>query len=624
MKAIRPLSLRDVVIDGAFWGRYITLIREKAIGYQWENLNDRVQDAARSHCIKNFEIAAGLADGAFYGMVFQDSDLYKWLETVAYSLETHPDPALEKLADGAIALIGSAQQPDGYVNTYYTIKEPGKRWSNLQQGHELYCAGHMIEAAVAYFSATGKRNFLDIAVRFADCIDRTFGLDDGKCHGYPGHQEIEPALVRLYEATGERRYLDLAAYFIRQRGMSPNYFDEEEQKPEYSAIFPQLTYLDRRYSQSHMPPAEQRDTVGHSVRALYMYSAMADLASELGDKALLDACDILYEDVTRRQMYITGAVGATAEGESFTGPYDLPNGLVYGETCASVALMMFCRRMNALNGSAACADVMERALYNTVLAGISLSGTEFFYVNPLEADPYTIAANPGYRHVKPVRQKWFDCSCCYTNITRTVLGLGRYAYAASDDGLYVNLYCSGSARDGARRVEVTTDYPYGGEVTLKVSGGRFKLYLRKPGKGYEILERDWQGDIVKIKLDMSPRLVYCDTRVQSNIGKAAVMRGPLVYCAEQADNGGNLGGYALPAGTAFKECPPPEGLPSESVALETKAFRYTSNQTGLYSETAPLLEPAALKLIPYHLWANRGENEMRVYLNIVTSLSEGR
>ena len=620
MKSIKPLPLKNVVINDSFWGRYIKLIREKVIRYQWESLNDRINDAARSHCVKNFEIAAGLRDGVYYGMVFQDSDLYKWLETVAYSLETQSDPELEALADKAVALIESAQQPDGYVNTYYTIKEPDKRWTNLQHGHELYCAGHMIEAAAAYFSATGKRDFLNVAIRFADCIDRTFGPEDGKCHGYPGHQEIELALFRLYEVTGERRYLDLAAYFIRQRGTAPNYFDEECKKTGYKAVFQDINHLDRSYSQSHIPPAEQRHATGHAVRALYMYSAMADLASELGDEELSEACRILYEDVTNRQMYISGAVGATAEGESFTGPYDLPNGLMYGETCASVALMMFCRRMNFLNEHAA--DTMERALYNTVLAGISLSGTEFFYVNTLEADPHTIAVNPDYRHVKPVRQKWFDCSCCPTNITRTIMGLGSYAYAASDDGLYINLYCSGSAQDGERRIEVTTDYPYGGEVTLKVSGGRFKLYLRRPGKGYEILERDWQGDTVKLTLDMSPRLVYCDPRVQSNIGKAAVMRGPLLYCAEQIDNGRNLGGFVLPADVVFTECPPPDGLPPQTVALEAKCFRYKSRSSGLYSETPPVLEPANIKLIPYYLWANRGENEMRVYLKHTVNAPE--
>ena len=480
MDRIRPLPLRDIKIDDRFWNRYIRLIREKVIPYQWEILNDRVADAARSHCIKNFQIAAGRREGEFYGMVFQDSDLYKWLDSVAFSLETQPDPALQKLAEEAIALIGAAQLPDGYVNTYYTIRQPGDRWTNLQQGHELYCAGHMIEAAVAYLNATGQRSFLEIAIRFADCIDSAFGRSEGKLRGYPGHQEIELALYKLYRATGQRRYLRLAEYFIRQRGTPPNYFDLEQQGPQYREISPELTPFHRRYSQSHTPPPLQREACGHAVRAAYMYAAMADLAGELEDAELQTACAALYQSVTQSQMYITGAIGSTAIGESFTTAYDLPNDLVYGETCASIGLMMFCRRMNGIFGKASYIDTVERALYNTVISGISLAGTEFFYVNPLETNPRQAAANPGRCHVRPVRQKWFDCSCCPTNIARTVMGLGEYLYGASDNGLYVNLYCSSAATVGERGIRVETEYPYGGRAVVTATGGRFRLFLRSP------------------------------------------------------------------------------------------------------------------------------------------------
>ena len=633
MKKVRPLKLREVEIGGGFWGKYIEMVREKVLPYQWEAMNDRVADAAKSHCIKNFEIAAGRRDGEYYGMCFQDSDLYKWLEAVGYSLETKGDGALEALADAAIDLIGAAQCPDGYINTYYTLKEPGGRWTNLAQGHELYCGGHLIEAAVAYYSATGKRAILDIAIRFANCVDAVFGLEEGKLNGYPGHQEIELALVKLYQTTGEQRYLRLAEYFIKERGKSPHYFDAEEKRAGYGEIFPQITPLARTYSQSHVPPVMQREAVGHAVRAVYMYSAMADLAAELGDDPLRTACDALFEDVTTKQMYVTGAIGATETGESFTGAYNLPNDLVYGETCASIGLMMFARRMNILHQDAKYADAMERALYNTVLSGISIAGTEFFYVNPLESDPYTISVNPGYAHVKPVRQKWFDCSCCPANIARTVMGLGEYVYGATDDALYVNLYCTGTAKDGGRVLTVETDYPYGDTVKLTVAGGDFGLFLRCPenapvvsvtinGKafdyavenGYICVRREWDGDTIDLRLDMTPKRVYCSAKLQNNIGKTAVMRGPVVYCAEQKDNGETLGGIILSEDARFSEVPTPKGLPDGAVAIKANAYRIQNTDGSLYSTTPPIMKPHELTLIPYFLWANRGENEMRVFI----------
>ncbi|MCL2368109.1 MAG: glycoside hydrolase family 127 protein, partial [Oscillospiraceae bacterium] len=568
---------------------------------------------------------------------FQDSDLYKWLESVAYALVIHPDPSLERLADEAIALIGGAQQPDGYINTYYTAKEPARRWTNLQQGHELYCAGHLIEAAVAYYEATEKRACLDIAIRFADYIDLVFGVTEGKIKGYPGHQEIELALFRLYETTGERRYLELAAYFIKERGREPHYFDFEVEQPAYKEIFPEITPLDWDYSQSHLPPEEQRVAVGHSVRAVYMYSAMADLAAELNDRALSEALDALYEDITTKQMYVTGAIGSVAWGERFSGAYELPNDLIYGETCASVGLMMFCRRMNAMHQDARYADTMELALYNSVLSGISISGTEFFYVNPLHVEPERVRVNPNFSHVKTVRQTWFDCACCPANIARTVMGLGLYAYGATDDALYVNLYCAGSAKDGGRTVEVSTDYPYGSDAALKVSGGRFKLYLRNPQhapitditlngepiwpeteQGYIVLDRDWKGDTLAIRFDMQPKRLYCANEVQHNIGNTAIMRGPLVYCMEQVDNGACLGAIRLPDTAPLTEIPPPDGLLPEAVALKAPAYRYRQKGTGLYTQEKPELVPDELTLIPYFLWANRGENEMRVYIPTTT------
>ena len=633
---IAPLALKDVVIGGAFWSRYSELIRTKMIPYQWDVLNDRVEDAPRSGCIKNFEIAAGRAQGEFYGMVFQDSDLYKWLECAAYSLETHPDAGLEALTDGAIELIEAAQDANGYVNTYYTVKAPEGRWKNLQHGHELYCAGHLIEAAVAYYNATGKRKALDVAVRFADHIDQVFGLEQGKIDGYCGHQEVELALCKLHEVTGERRYLMLAAYFINQRGQEPNYFELEQERPGYVEIFPGLTAADKTYNQSHKPPVEQEAATGHAVRAVYMYSAMADLAAELDDAALLAACDRLYDNVVNKQMYVTGAIGSSSWGERFTVDYDLPNNL-YGETCASVGLMMFCRRMNALHGGGQYADVMELALYNTVLAGMSLAGTEFYYVNPLEVDPKTGPHHPSYRHAKPVRQKWFACACCPANLGRTITGLGLYAYAGSGEGLYVNLYIEGSAKQGGREIDVATMYPFEDSAVIKARGGAYKLHLRNPQdarivsiaingqdvpvaaeNGYYVLERDWQDDEIAIKFDISVKAVYSAPEVQGNAGKVAIKRGPIVYCMEEVDNSPLLNSYVLGMGSNAPDSAQladiPKGLLPETYALKLPVYKEEYAEGALYRTEKPSVKAYMLTMIPYFQWANRGANEMRVWV----------
>lgn len=638
MVKLKSLPLREVTIDDRFWSPYVDMIRNKVLPYQWETLNDRVPGAAKSHSVNNLMVAAGLKEGQYYGFIFQDSDLYKWLESVAYSLETKPDPELETLADGVIEIIGKAQGSDGYINSYYTVKEPKRRFTNVQQGHELYCAGHMIEAAVAYLNATGKRTFLEIAVRFADCIDRTFGPEEGKLQGYPGHQELELALVKLYHATGEIRYLKLSVYFINQRGRLPHFFVEEREKAKFADVFRGIT-VDLKYTQSHMPPVEQRQAVGHAVRAVYMYSAMADLAAELSDKELEAACEALYDDITEKQMYITGAIGPSSIGEAFTAGYDLPDALVYGETCASIGLSMFCRRMNALYGSGKYYDTLERALYNTVLSCISLTGTEFFYVNPLSVDPAQIEANPNYRHVDPVRKPWFDCSCCPTNLVRLIMSLGHYIYAVTEDCLYVNLYISGAANHNGRRVTLSTEYPYGGTATVTAQGGAYKLKLRNPAAapiikaevngvrqdvtfedGYLVLERQWNGEEIKLWFDVTPRLAYTSLKVQDNAGKAAVVRGPLVYCAEGADNGTGLGTLVLDQNPVFTEVKAPAGLPETAVALEVSAWRYTGGQAGLYGYNPPDIERCKAVFIPYHLWANRGVNEMRVNIPTVPCL----
>ncbi|HBF99980.1 MAG TPA: hypothetical protein DDW87_00190, partial [Firmicutes bacterium] len=333
--------MNQVKIEDAFWNDRIRLVREVIIPYQKQVLNDELPGVEPSHAMENFRIAAGESKGQFHGMVFQDSDVAKWLEAVAYSLATHEDPQLEKVADDIIDLLSKAQQPDGYLNTYFTVAKPGQRWTKLAEDHELYCAGHLIEAAVAYYDATGKKKFLDVICRYADYIDSVFGTEPEKKKGYPGHEEIELALVKLYRVTGEERYLKLAKYFVDERGKQPNYFDLEYEKTSDKSIFRYPDDWDRSYTQSHLPVREQTTAEGHSVRAMYLYTAMADLSLETGDGELAEVCKALWDNVTQKRMYVTGGIGSQAYDEAFTIDYDLPNDTGYTETCASIGLAFF-------------------------------------------------------------------------------------------------------------------------------------------------------------------------------------------------------------------------------------------------------------------------------------------
>ncbi len=634
MERMEPLPLADIRLTGGVLERMQRLVHEKVLAYQWEALNDRVPGAAKSHCLENFRIAAGLSQGEHYGMVFQDSDLYKWLEAVAYCLQALGDGILETLADEACGLIAKAQGPDGYLNTYYTLKEPGRRFTSLQQGHELYCAGHLFEAAAAYYRATGKRVLLDVACRFADYLTRVFGLGEGQIPGYPGHQEVEVGLVKLHQVMGNQAYLDLADYFIRQRGKNPPYFVQERQSPDYRDIFGLPELLSPVYGQWHQEPVKQREAVGHAVRALYMYSAMADLARLTGEKDLEEACRALYDNVTQRRMYITGAVGSSATGESFTTDYDLPNDTVYGESCASVALMMFAARMASLTGEGRYYDTVERAFFNRVLGGISQRGTEFFYVGPLAVDPAFCAFNPGLAHVKPVRQKWYDVACCPTNIARTIMSIGGYAFTARGDTLYIHIPLACRIRSGAFSLELRTQYPFGDVLAIQVEERTQSLALRKSGlapvrwiringeerplqeaDGYYLLPGLAPGTLVDVGYDLRPRYVVSHPKVADNVGKAAVMRGPLVYCAEQADNGPGIPCLRLPKAAVFEERPAFTG--DGAVALTARGSKAAfADQHALYQTSPPLWEEADITLIPYYLWANRGLGEMRVYLHL--------
>lgn len=655
------ISLKQVRIDDSFWTPYMELVRKVVIPYQWEALNDRVPGAEPSHALRNFRIAAGLETGSFGGMVFQDSDVYKWLEAVGYSLATHPDPELERKADEVIDLIAAAQHPDGYLNTYFTIREPGKRWTNLTDCHELYCAGHLIEAAVAYYLATGKRKLLDVACRFADHIDATFGPNPGQIRGYDGHQEIELALVKLYETTGEERYLRLAAFFIDERGRQPSFFIEEWEKRGRTSHWragpsgpPNLVY-----HQSHLPVREQKEAVGHAVRAVYMYTAMADLAKRLEDESLLSACRTLWRSIVSRRMYITGGIGSTAHGEAFTFDYDLPNDTVYSETCASIGLVFFAQRMLQIEPNREYADVMERALYNAVIAGMALDGKHYFYVNPLEVWPEASAHNPSRAHVKPVRQPWYGCACCPPNLARLIASLGSYIYTVSPstDTIFVHLYIGGEAAiplaGGTVTLRTASGLPWNGDVRVTVhpEGDRerpFALALRLPGwcepsavslrvdgerveiapllrDGYIYVQRTWKpGDAVELELPMPVRLMEAHPQVRANAGKVAITRGPLVYCLEETDNGSPLSAIAIPRDAALRPRHDPDTLngvtfiEGQGYVTGTEGWNgdllYRPVNAGTGRGDGAGRKPVTIRAVPYALWGNREPGEMTVWI----------
>ncbi|MCL2833023.1 MAG: glycoside hydrolase family 127 protein [Treponema sp.] len=644
-----PLPLNAIHIDDLYWNRYTRLIPEKVIPYQWEVLNDRVPGVPPSNCLRNFRIAAGEEKGERGGMVFQDSDAAKWLEAVAYSLACSPDPVLEKNADGLIALIGRAQEKDGYLNTYFSLKCPEGKWKNLTEGHELYCAGHFIEAAAAYFETTGKTRLLEIMCRFADLICATFGTEPNKLHGYPGHPEIELALVRLYRVTGVRRYLDLAKYFIDTRGSSPNYFIEEMKRPDFKRIFAELSRYDPAYSQSHVPVREQDTAEGHAVRAMYLFCAMADLAQEYNDGELLERCRILWDNVVQKRMYITGSIGSSGILERFTVDYDLPNDSNYSETCASIGLAMFGLRMNMLTADASYFDTVERVLYNTVRSGISLEGDRYFYVNPLEVWPQTCIENSSRAHIKPVRQKWFDCACCPTNLARTLTGLGKYIYLIEDNELYINLFIRNNAEfkiNGETvNISIDTDYPKTGHAKIKIKSGALPLTLNiripgfigsgnnfivcvngKPAAGERInnylkITGTWNNDEVTLNFPVEPRLVYSNPKVHLNCGKAAIARGPEIYCLEEIDNGKNLAALSLDTNSPLQEFYS-DKIPGGIMVIKACGKRLIApEQPDSFGENfIPHTENFTLTAVPYGVWGNRNNEsepgEMLVWIRI--------
>ncbi len=649
---MKDIPLKDIHISDGFWTTYINLVKDVVIPYQWEALNDRVDGAEPSHCIRNFRIAAGDEAGAFKGYAFQDTDLYKWIEAASYRLAAFPDPELERTVDEAVDLIGKAQQPDGYLDTYYIVKEQQDRWTNELAKHELYCAGHLIEAAVAYYEATGKEKLLDIACRLADYIDSVFGGEEGKLHGYPGHQEIELALLRLYRAKGNESYLKLSKYFIDERGQEPNYFNLEAQKRAeklgWETVLQEPYYKlvknGYEYMQAHLPVRQQQKAVGHAVRAMYMYAAMAGLAAETQDKTLSEACKILWENVTERRMYITGAVGSSEFGEDFTFDYDLPNDTAYAETCAAIGLVFWARQMFGIDPDSKYADIMEKVLYNGTISGMSLDGKSFFYVNPLEVWPEACRNRHDLMHVEPERQKWFGCACCPPNIARLITSIGKYVYSHSGDKLYVHLYIGSEAKIdlGGRvlRLKQVSNYPWDGNIKLTTAVDEptdCTIALRIPGwcsgatikvngklvdpdaaivKGYAEIRRVWQsGDKIELAMPMPAERIQSNPKVRRNAGRIALQRGPVVYCLEEIDNGPVLADIRLP-GNCRLETEYDSSLCGGVTVIKTTGVRTDMSEWEgkLYSKAGYGTVPAAVKAVPYYVWANRKPGEMLVWI----------
>ncbi len=646
-KKLQPVSLNGARVDDKFWNKYTRLVTKEIIPYQWDALNDNVEDAEPSHCITNFRIAAGLEEGEFKGWVFQDSDLAKWLEAVAFSLSYEKNPKLEATADEMIELIGKAQKENGYLDTYFEIKTPGKEFCNLKEGHELYCAGHFIEAAVAYYKVTGKRAFLDIMMKCADHICEVFHTPK-YLHGVPGHEEIELALMKLYDVTGEARYFEMAKEFVDRRGTEPEYLSNEHKDPDYEDVWHVGDYYERAYGQAHAPVREQTTAEGHSVRACYLYTGMADVAAAAHDEELLSACDTLYENITQKRMYITGGIGSSGTLERFTCDYDLPNDTNYSESCASIALAMFSRRMIQATGNAKYADTMERALMNTVLSGIAMDGKSFFYVNPLEVWPDNCMPRTDRQHIKPIRQKWFGCACCPPNIARTLASLPEYAILEGDDGIYVNMFVAGTYEvnvgNTKATLEIKTDFPWKGNVSvnLKAADGTNLagcLRLRVPGyakepkisyngsaaldeftveNGYAVINLDLPQANVELTFDMPAEIVYANPLVRANNGKCAIVKGPVVYCLEQADNGEDLSALFIDSSAKLIE-EFDESLYGGVVKVSVSGRRLDVDGFGksLYGVMPPKFTDAELTFVPYANWGNRAAGEMSVWTKYI-------
>lgn len=622
-RLIEPVNFSEVNITDAFWKPKIDLVSTVTLQACID------QTETKTPRIRNFEKVARMGKGVkekHEGIFYDDSDVYKALEAIAYSLKSNPNPTLQSKAEEWIDKIAAAQQPDGYLNTYFTLGDITKRYTDMSM-HEDYNAGHLIEAAVAYFNATGKRKFLDVAIRWADHFDALFG--PGKKNWVTGHQELELALVKLYKTTGNEKYLKLAHWLLEERG----------HKLAYGYTW--TDWKDTAYTQDVVPVREQKKITGHAVRAMYMYTGAADVAALTGDVGYVTAMKTVWQDVVYRNMYITGGIGSSGSNEGFSVDYDLPNEQAYCETCASVGMVFWNQRMNALTGESKYIDVLERSLYNGALDGLSLSGDHFFYGNPL--------ASTG----KNARREWFGTACCPSNIARLVTSLGDYIYGKSIDGIWINLFVGSDTKipmlNGPVGVKMETNYPWEGKVKLKFDTEleqEFNLHIRVPGwsqnepvpgdlynyenklspevditvngkkilfgiqNGYIILNKKWKaGDVVEMTLPMNVRKIISSDSIGMNKNRIALQRGPLVYCVEGADNDGKAWNFILPDNATITTSS--EKILTENIiALQAKVPVLVVGDDGYSVKTVQ----KKITAIPYYTWCNRGKNAMQVWL----------
>jgi DUF1680 family protein len=628
---VRPVPFTAVAIEDAFWSPRLETNRRVTVQHNFAKCET-------TNRIRNFTVAGGLEKGSFEGLFgFNDSDVYKVIEGASYSLRLRPDPDLDKYLDGVIAKIAAAQEPDGYLYTAGTIPTLAQkpiccvsrpRWSDIASGHELYDLGHLYEAAVAHFQATGKRSLLDVALKSADLLTREFR--PGGRRDPPGHQEVEIGLVKLYRVTGEKKYLDQARFFLEQRGDATGH-------KLYGA-----------YNQDHAPVLEQKEAVGHAVRAGYMYSAMADVGALAGDEAYVRALGAFWDDVVSRKLYLTGGVGARPETEGFGAAFELPNRTAYAETCAAIAEAMWNHRMFLLSGDAKYLDILERILYNGLLSGVALDGERFFYPNPLAAD-----GRESFNQGRKGRSEWFDCSCCPTNVVRFLPSIPGYVYAQRDRDLFVNLFVSGrgdmSLGDVRVKIRQETRYPWEGRVRITLDPSRaaeFAVNVRIPGwvqgrpvpsdlyrylnaeaeapqlavngqavkvepvRGFAVLRRRWKpGDTIDLDLPMEVRRVLSHEKVAADVGRVALERGPVVYCAEAVDNGGRVFNLVLPD-DAKLEARHIAGLLGGVTVLTGRAIALSPSDDG----RSVVTREQEFQAVPYYAWAHRGAGEMAVWL----------
>ena len=626
-----PLSLANVQIEDEFWSKRVETVVRRSIPYIYE------------WCVQTGRLAAFELDwqpGQPEPHIFWDSDVYKWIEAASYSLVHYSNVELKNLLDEVISKIAQAQQPDGYVNIYFTAVHPERRWTDLEGGHELYCSGHLFEAAVAHFEATGQTNLLDIATRNADHITDRFGPLQDQIRGYSGHEEIELALIKLYRTTGTKRYLELAKYFIDERGKHPNYFEMEPEHRDFPGFLDHIrAHMGnlKEYNQSHCPVRDQTEAVGHAVRGMYLYSGVADLFAEVGDSALRKTCETIWEHVTSKRMYVTGGIGSTKDNEGYTSDYDLPNDTAYAETCASVGMVMWNHRMLQIDCDEKYGDLMERALYNAVLVGISMDGTQFNYANPLESD--------GAHH----RQAWYEVSCCPPNVARLLTSLPQYIYSTSGSDVAVHLFIQSTASVEIQGVPVTisqqTSVPWQPDVRMVVdteTSAEFGLRIRIPRwtdvvdllvngerigdveivQGYMRVHRMWEsGDRIDLHFSMPIRRNYAHPNVSACRGRVALSRGPLVYCFEYTDNG-ELRTLSLPRASDWSAEYHSELLGGVEV-LVGEGLRYNASlENPLYQDVPLTSITVPLLAIPYCLWDNRQPGAMQLWIQEASGVME--